>query len=138
MPSVTSAVKWISETRVTPWQPGMMAAKRGSIVSISSVAGKTYCDIVGVHYAATKAAIIGLTKHLAGELGPYGITVNAIAPGEIETAILSPGTEKIVEGLPMRRLGQPREVADAIWFLCSDQSSYISGAEIEVNGAQHV
>jgi NAD(P)-dependent dehydrogenase (short-subunit alcohol dehydrogenase family) len=66
------------------------------------------------------------------------VRVNAIAPGEVETAILSPGTDKIVEALPMRRLGQPKEVADVIWFLCSDQSSYISGAEIEVNGAQHV
>ena len=64
--------------------------------------------------------------------------VNAIAPGEIETSILSPGTEKIVEKLPLRRLGQPRAVADVIWFLCSDQSSYVSGTEIEVNGAQHV
>ena len=64
--------------------------------------------------------------------------LNAIAPGEIETSILSPGTEKIVEKLPLQRLGQPSEVADVIWFLCSDQSSYISGAEIEVNGAQHV
>jgi NAD(P)-dependent dehydrogenase (short-subunit alcohol dehydrogenase family) len=55
-----------------------------------------------------------------------------------KTSILSPGTDKIVERLPLQRLGQPREVADAIWFLCSDQAGYISGAEIEVNGAQHV
>ena len=59
-------------------------------------------------------------------------------PGEVETAMLSPGTDKIVEKLPMQRLGQPKEVAAVIWFLCSDQSSYISGAEIGVNGAQHV
>ncbi|MEO0913333.1 MAG: SDR family oxidoreductase, partial [Pseudomonadota bacterium] len=63
---------------------------------------------------------------------------NAIAPGEVETSILSEGTDKIVAGLPMRRLGQPEEVANAIYFLCSDASSYVSGAEIEVNGAQHV
>jgi NAD(P)-dependent dehydrogenase (short-subunit alcohol dehydrogenase family) len=64
--------------------------------------------------------------------------VNSIAPGEIETSILSPGTEKIVEQLPLRRLGQPAEVAAAIYFLCSTESSYISGTEIEINGAQHV
>jgi NAD(P)-dependent dehydrogenase (short-subunit alcohol dehydrogenase family) len=66
------------------------------------------------------------------------VRVNAIAPGEVETSILSPGTDRIVEQLPLRRLGQPKEVADVIWFLCSDQASYISGTEIEVNGAQHV
>ena len=75
---------------------------------------------------------------MAHDFGPLGVRVNAIAPGEVETAILSPGTDKIVETLPMRRLGQPSEVASVIWFLCSDDSSYISGTEIEVNGAQHV
>ncbi|MEH6361242.1 MAG: SDR family oxidoreductase, partial [Amylibacter sp.] len=66
------------------------------------------------------------------------VRVNAIAPGEVETSILSEGTDKIVEKLPLRRLGQPSEVANAIYFLCTDQSSYVSGTEIEVNGAQHV
>lgn len=75
---------------------------------------------------------------MAHDFGPMGVRVNAIAPGEVETSILSPGTEKIIEKLPMQRLGQPEEVADAIYFLCSEASSYISGAEIEVNGAQHV
>ena len=75
---------------------------------------------------------------MALNFGPFGVRVNAIAPGEVETAILSPGTDKIVDQLPLRRLGQPREVADVIWFLCSEQSSYISGTEIEVNGGQHV
>lgn len=67
-----------------------------------------------------------------------GVRVNSIAPGEIETSILSPGTDKIVNGLPLRRLGQPAEVADVIYFLCSDQSTYVTGTEIEVNGGQHV
>jgi NAD(P)-dependent dehydrogenase (short-subunit alcohol dehydrogenase family) len=75
---------------------------------------------------------------MAHDFGPLGVRVNAIAPGEVETAILSPGTDKIVEQLPMQRLGQPSEVAAAIWFLCSEDASYISGTEIEVNGAQHV
>ena len=85
-----------------------------------------------------QAALAALTREMAHDFGPLGVRVNAIAPGEVETSILSPGTDKIVEKLPMQRLGQPKEVADVIWFLCSDQSSYISGAEIEVNGAQHV
>ena len=64
--------------------------------------------------------------------------MNAISPGEIDTAILSPGTETLVAGIPMRRLGTPEEVAKAIYFLCTDQSSYINGAELHINGGQHV
>ena len=75
---------------------------------------------------------------MAADFGPHGIRVNAIAPGEIDTAILSPGTEKIVETIPLRRLGQTSEVADTIFFLCSGQSSYVTGAEIHINGGQHV
>ena len=64
--------------------------------------------------------------------------MNAIAPGEVETDILSEGTDKIVEGLPLRLLGQPSEVADAIYFLCSDASTYVTGTEVLINGGQHV
>ncbi|WP_374646586.1 SDR family NAD(P)-dependent oxidoreductase [Tabrizicola sp.] len=115
-----------------------LAAARGSIVNVTSIAGSRVHPFAGAAYATSKAALAALTREMAHDFGPLGVRVNAIAPGEVETAILSPGTEKIVEKLPMQRLGQPREVADVIWFLCSDQSSYISGAEIEVNGAQHV
>ncbi|HHZ08742.1 MAG TPA: SDR family oxidoreductase, partial [Rhizobiales bacterium] len=66
------------------------------------------------------------------------IRVNAIAPGEIDTAILSPGTDKIVETIPLRRLGATSEVADIIFFLCSPQASYVTGSEIHINGGQHV
>ena len=75
---------------------------------------------------------------MAHDFGPLGVRVNAIAPGEVQTDILSEGTDRIVKSLPLRRLGQPEEVADIIFFLCSENSSYVSGAEIEVNGAQHV
>jgi NAD(P)-dependent dehydrogenase (short-subunit alcohol dehydrogenase family) len=75
---------------------------------------------------------------MAADFGPHGIRVNAIAPGEIDTAILSPGTEKIVETIPLRRLGAPAEVADIIYFLCSGQASYVTGSEIHINGGQHV
>jgi len=86
----------------------------------------------------SKAALASLTREMAHDFGPIGVRVNAVAPGEIETEILSPGTEKLAESLPMRRLGQPEEVAQTIYFLCSGKSSYISGVEIEINGAQHV
>jgi NAD(P)-dependent dehydrogenase (short-subunit alcohol dehydrogenase family) len=75
---------------------------------------------------------------MAADFGPHGIRVNAISPGEIDTSILSPGTEKIVEQLPLRRLGEPEEVAKAIYFLCTDHSSYVNGAELHINGGQHV
>ncbi len=115
-----------------------LAATKGSVVNVTSIAGTRVHPFAGAAYATSKAALAALTREMAHDFGPLGVRVNAIAPGEVETAILSPGTDKIVEKLPLRRLGQPDEVASAIYFLCSQESSYISGAEIEVNGAQHV
>ncbi|MEP5759181.1 MAG: SDR family oxidoreductase [Litoreibacter sp.] len=115
-----------------------LATTKGSIVNITSIAGARVHPFAGAAYSTSKAALAALTREMAFDFGPLGVRVNAIAPGEVETAILSPGTDKIVEGLPMRRLGQPEEVAATIFFLCSNESSYISGTEIEVNGAQHV
>lgn len=115
-----------------------LAAAKGSVVNITSIAGSRVHPFAGAAYATSKAALAALTREMAHDFGPLGVRVNAIAPGEVETSILSPGTDKIVEKLPLQRLGQPEEVAAAIFFLCSQESSYISGAEIEVNGAQHV
>ncbi|SEV97362.1 NAD(P)-dependent dehydrogenase, short-chain alcohol dehydrogenase family [Aliiroseovarius sediminilitoris] len=115
-----------------------LAAAKGAVVNVTSIAGVRVHPFAGAAYATSKAALAALTREMAHDFGPLGVRVNAIAPGEVETSILSPGTDKIVEKVPMRRLGQPEEVAAAIYFLCSDDSSYISGTEIEVNGAQHV
>ncbi len=115
-----------------------LAAAKGAVVNVTSIAGSRVHPFAGAAYATSKAALAALTREMAHDFGPFGVRVNAIAPGEVETAILSPGTDKIVEKLPLRRLGQPEEVAAAIYFLCSQESSYISGTEIEVNGAQHV
>lgn len=115
-----------------------LAATKGAVVNITSIAGARVHPFAGAAYSTSKAALAALTREMAFDFGPLGVRVNAIAPGEVETAILSPGTDKIVKTLPMRRLGQPEEVAATIFFFCSDQSSYISGTEIEVNGAQHV
>ncbi|SCK16650.1 SDR family NAD(P)-dependent oxidoreductase [Vogesella sp. LIG4] len=112
---------------------------QGSIVNVTSIAGSRVHPFAGVAYAASKAGLAALTRELAHELAPHGIRANAIAPGEIDTAILSPDTASIVErDVPMRRLGTPQEVAEAIHFLCSSQSAYINGAEIHINGGQHV
>ena len=75
---------------------------------------------------------------MAADFGPHGIRVNAIAPGEIETSILSPGTEGMIKDIPLRHLGDTKEVADTIYYLCSDAASYVNGAEVHVNGGQHV
>ena len=115
-----------------------LAKAQGSVVNVTSIAGARVHPFAGAAYSTSKAALAALTREMAHDFGPLGVRVNAIAPGEVETSILSPGTEKIVEKLPLQRLGQPSEVAAAIYFLCSQESSYISGAEIEVNGAQHV
>ena len=118
--------------------PGMMKAGRGSIVSIASVAGRTYCDIVGVHYAATKAGLIGLTKHRAGELGPQGATANAIAPGRIDTPLMrgtaSAANDAVKAITPMRRFGTPGDVAQTALFLTGDQSRFVTGQVIDVAG----
>jgi len=111
---------------------------RGSVVNVTSIAGSRVHPFAGAAYATSKAALAGLTREMAADFGPLGVRVNAISPGEIDTAILSPGTEKIVEQIPMRRLGTPDEVAKAIYFLCTDASSYVNGAELHINGGQHV
>jgi NAD(P)-dependent dehydrogenase (short-subunit alcohol dehydrogenase family) len=111
----------------------------GVVVNVSSIAGSRVHPFAGSAYATSKAALASLTREMAHDFGRRGIRVNAISPGEIDTSILSPGTEKIVEEqIPLRRLGLPEEVAKAIYFLCSEQSSYINGAELHINGGQHV
>lgn len=115
-----------------------LSAAKGAVVNVTSIAGSRVHPFAGAAYATSKAALKALTREMAHDFGPLGVRVNAIAPGEVETSILSPGTDKIVEGLPLRRLGQPSEVADVIWFLCSEQSSYVTGTEVEVNAGQHV
>ena len=115
-----------------------LAAAKGAIVNVTSIAGSRVHPFAGAAYATSKAALAGLTREMAHDFGPLGVRVNAIAPGEIETAILSPGTEKMAEALPLRRLGRPEEVARTIYYLCTPESSYVTGVEIEINGGQHV
>ncbi|GLK73839.1 SDR family oxidoreductase [Ancylobacter dichloromethanicus] len=110
----------------------------GAVVNVTSIAGSRVHPFAGAAYATSKAALAGLTREMAADFGRLGVRVNAIAPGEIDTSILSPGTEKIVEQIPMQRLGTPDEVAKIIYVLCTDTSSYLNGAEIHINGGQHV
>ena len=110
----------------------------GSIVNVTSIAGSRVHPFAGAAYSTSKAALAALTREMAADFGPLGIRVNSIAPGEIDTAILSPGTDEIVKHIPLRRLGKPEEVAKTIYYLCTDQSSYVTGTEIMINGGQHV
>jgi len=116
-----------------------LESAQGAVVNVTSIAGGRVHPFAGAAYATSKAALAALTREMASDFGPRGIRVNAISPGEIDTAILSPGTDKIVkEQIPLRRLGEPAEVAKAIYFLCTEQSSYVNGAELHINGGQHV
>lgn len=117
--------------------PELETAK-GAVVNVGSIVGKRVHPYAGVAYACSKAALEALTREAAGELGPRGVRVNMVTPGEIETEILSPGTEKMTDIIPLRRLGKPDEVARVVLFLCSEQASYVNGASVDVNGGQHV
>ena len=142
----TSLEVWEHVFRVNFLAPIMLArglldelkAAKGSVVNVTSIAGSRVHPFAGTAYATSKAALAALTREMASDFGPLGIRVNAIAPGEIDTSILSPGTEKIVEHIPLHRLGTPDEVAKIIYVLCTDTSSYVTGAEIHINGGQHV
>jgi NAD(P)-dependent dehydrogenase (short-subunit alcohol dehydrogenase family) len=111
---------------------------QGSVVNVTSIAGSRVHPFAGAAYSTSKAALAALTREMAQDFGRLGVRVNAISPGEIETSILSPGTERIIPQIPLLRLGKPEEVAKAIYFLCTDASSYVSGAELHINGGQHV
>jgi NAD(P)-dependent dehydrogenase (short-subunit alcohol dehydrogenase family) len=143
----TDIETWSHVFRVNFFAPIMMArglinelkAAKGSVVNVTSIAGSRVHPFAGVAYATSKAALASLTREMASDFGRVGVRVNAIAPGEIDTSILSPGTEKIVEQqIPMHRLGTPDEVAKIIYVLCTETSSYVNGAEIHINGGQHV
>lgn len=109
---------------------------KGCIINISSIAGKMG-GTVGCHYAASKAGIIGLTFALASELAPYGIRVNAVAPGPVDTDLLSPEIkEKLKELCPLKRIAKPEEIAHAVKFLIENE--YVTGEVIDVNGGRYM
>jgi 3-oxoacyl-[acyl-carrier protein] reductase len=119
--------------------PRMKARKFGRIVNFASIAARRGSDRVGVHYAAAKGGIIALTKTLALELGPHGITVNAIAPGFIRTPRIAAADwgdapAAFLESLPLKRAGRPEDIAGVVAMLCSEAGGYVSGATIDVNG----
>lgn len=118
--------------------PHMVAAGEGKIINTSSVSG-VYGNVGQTNYAATKAAIVGMTKTWAKELGRKGINVNAVAPGFTETDMVKKMPENVLAQMrsivPLQRLGTPRDIANAYLFLASDEASYVHGHTLHVDGA---
>jgi acetoacetyl-CoA reductase len=121
--------------------PGMRERKWGRIVNIGSINGQAG-QYGQVNYAAAKSGIHGFTKALAQEGARVGVTVNAIAPGYIDTdmvaAVPADVLEKIVAKIPVGRLGQAHEIARGVAFLCSDEAGFVTGSTLSINGGQHM
>ena len=119
--------------------PEMQKNGWGRIVNFSSTAGKNISTVGGAHYTSAKAGILGFTRHLAKEVAEYGITVNSVCPGLIDTEMVQSTiskelSEKYANSFPIKRLGKPVEVADLVSFLVSDKAAYITGASLDING----
>ena len=111
------------------------------IVNVSSIAGRSKSLVSGVHYTSSKAGLIGLTRQLAQELGPKGININCVCPSQtltpmLERSMTNEQLSKLESNIPLRRVAQVSEIVKPILFLCSDDSSYIHGACLDINGGQ--
>ena len=119
--------------------PHMKARGYGRVINISSTAGRMVSTLGGAHFTASKTGLLGLTRAAAKELGKYGITVNAVCPGMIDTELTRESAtdetlERIAKSYPVPRLGTAREVADLICFAASEAAGYITGASLDING----
>ena len=119
--------------------PAMQEQGFGRIVNMSSTAGRSTSTVGGAHYTASKAAVLGFTRHLAREVARDGITVNAVCPGLFDTEMVRATISQeqmgaYAERFPVNRIGEPREVADVVAFLASDRTSYMTGASLDING----
>ncbi len=118
------------------------AGKQGRIVNLSSVGGQMGGVLVGVHYAASKAGLVGLTKSLARLLAPTGGTANCVAPATTATDMTAAWgaelQERVRSQIPLGRLGTPEEIAAAVCFLCTDEAAFITGATLDVNGGLYL
>ena len=119
--------------------PTMKAQQYGRVINISSSAGRTVSTLGGAHYTASKAGLLGLTRAAAKELGPFGITVNAVCPGMIDTELTHENASddllrRLAASYPVPRLGTALEVADLVCFLASEQAGYMTGTSLDITG----
>ena len=117
--------------------PNLQSAN-GVIINITSIASDMVHEFAGPAYATSKAALKSLTREMASDLSEYNIRVNAIAPGEIETSMITKNSQHLIKQIPMGRFGKPEEVASVIFSMCSESFSYVNGTEIQINGGQTV
>ena len=117
---------------------GALHAGKGAVVNVTSIAGHAVHPFAGSAYSTSKAALSALTREMAVEFAALGVRVNAVSPGEIETAMLAPEYESLVPRIPLHRLGTPDEVASVIYRLCTEDFGYVTGAEIFITGGQHL
>ena len=115
-----------------------LSKSKGSIVNITSIAGHEIHPFAGSAYSVSKAALSALTREMAAEFAEMGVRVNAIAPGEIETAMIDEKYRSLIPRIPMHRMGQPEEVAATVYRLCTDDFAYVTGTELFVTGGQHL
>lgn len=120
----------------------MKQRRGGKIINFTSLAARVGAIEVGIHYAASKAGLIGLTRTLAKEGGPYGINVNAVAPGIIATEPvkrqIAGREDDYISSIPLRRLGEPKDVANVVLFLSSSLSDYVTGIVLDINGGMYM
>ena len=117
--------------------PNLQSAN-GVIINVTSIASDMVHEFAGPAYATSKAALKSLTREMASDLSQYNIRVNAIAPGEIETSMITKNSQHLIKQIPMGRFGKPEEVASVIFSMCSESFSYVNGTEIQINGGQTV
>jgi 3-oxoacyl-[acyl-carrier protein] reductase len=120
--------------------PSMKRRQWGRVINIASRAGRTYSPRAGTHYSASKAAVIGMTRKIAGDYAAFGITANCIAPGQIETPLARTSKPEVLaeaaRKIPAGRLGTVTEIASAVGYLASDGASFVTGTVIDVNGGE--
>jgi NAD(P)-dependent dehydrogenase (short-subunit alcohol dehydrogenase family) len=115
-----------------------LARAKGAVVNITSIAGHAVHPFAGSAYSTSKAALSALTRELAAEFGDLGVRVNAVAPGEIETSMVSPDYDVLLPRIPLQRMGRPADVAETVFWLCSPEAGYVTGTEVFVTGGQHL
>ena len=117
---------------------GALHRGKGAIVNVTSIAGHMIHPFAGSAYSISKTALSGLTREMANEFAELGVRVNAVAPGEIETEMVQPEYEALIPRIPLGHMGTSSDVAKSIFYLASNDSSYITGTEVWVTGGQHM